>query len=555
MNKDILSLLISESENYLNIDKITSIIQSEDDFKHIPVQPLYLAFQSVPQVKKLELLPKLSKEQRQIFLDIDLWDKDKLDMDGFNSWVALYANSSEELQTEFVKGDEFPLYFKGRFNIWTFDVDDPLYPEHDNYFLTDDSLLLIEYDETFPYVQELKSLIKNLYTQEGVEKAYAFLFKIVSDQMGLMQEDEYRWKKNRLEDKGFVDYFDALEKVNSFPTQKHIINFIRLAKNLTGNLEEDSSYQVPHYNFVAPLNKATENLLSELNKIENGKRFDFLKFNLVKLINANIELNGGLSEGTIGLTKSSEKLKSFVNLGFQYTFKEWETLDRQGNFFDFFTITDLYRVGKSLIEIKQEQINKAYARNEIDETFDSFLGNWAENFISQAFTTFEIEDIGRNKFNLETLEGLEKFNELSDLIVGILPFAKAFYDRFHDLKSQGTLNDHFYLNYNLDDVDFSALLLSNLSNFYLKNGNDLSAKLGLTIEQYKKVAALALDPSSVELKRIIKSFSEEFSLNQVPGIQEYILEMAIDAFSGFNLDELKEEDFKHVGGPIIFNLN
>ena len=101
-----------------------------------------------------------------------------------------------------------------------------------------------------------------------------------------------------------------------------------------------------------------------------------------------------------------------------------------------------------------------------------------ENFISQAFTTFEIEDIGRNKFNLETLEGLEKFNELSDLIVGILPFAKAFYDRFQDLKSQGTLNDHFYLNYNLDDVDFSALLLSNLSNFYLKNENESSTKLG-----------------------------------------------------------------------------
>ena len=79
--------------------------------------------------------------------------------------------------------------------------------------------------------------------------------------------------------------------------------------------------------------------------------------------------------------------------------------------------------------------------------------------------------------------------------------------------------------------------------------------LALTIEQYKQVAALTTDPSFVELKSIIKSFSEEFSLNQVPGIQEYILEMAIDAFSGFNLDDLNEEDFKHVGGPIIFSLN
>ena len=103
-------------------------------------------------------------------MDIDLW-KDELNVDQFTPWLTIYAACEDEMiQYEFTSS-EFILFFKGRFNVWTFDVEDPLYPDHDNY-LTDDSLLLIEYDEDFKQVEELKLLIKNLYTQEGVEAAY-----------------------------------------------------------------------------------------------------------------------------------------------------------------------------------------------------------------------------------------------------------------------------------------------------------------------------------------------------------------------------------------------
>ena len=276
-------------------------------------------------------------------------EKDELNVDQFTPWLTIYAACEDEMiQYEFTKSSEFILFFKGRFNVWTFDVEDPLYPDHDNYFLTDDSLLLIEYDEDFKQVEELKLLIKNLYTQEGVEAAYTYLFKLVADQMSSLQEDEYRFKKNRLEDIGMVDYFDALEKTNRFPSKKHLVNFIRLAKSATGSLELETKSQVPHLNFLVPLSEVSSDLDVELSKVTDQHRIDFLKFNLVKLINADIEISGGLSLGTIALTKGSRRVKNFLQLGFEFARNEWKELDRDGVFFDYFTMTDLYRFGKPL---------------------------------------------------------------------------------------------------------------------------------------------------------------------------------------------------------------
>ena len=72
-------------------------------------------------------------------------------------------------------------------------------------------------------------------------------------------------------------------------------------------------------------------------------------------------------------------------------------------------MTDLYRFGKTLIETEQSKLNKRFSELELDETFDSFLGHWAENFIAQAFSNVEIEDFNSTKINLETMEGLTRF--------------------------------------------------------------------------------------------------------------------------------------------------
>jgi len=550
--KNFLTLAVAEAQSYLTINQIEHALENKEEIKNLPLQPLYLAYNSLPIDKKTALLPSLSSEQRQLFLDIDLWKKDEINVDNFLPWIGIYAACGDEnLQYEFAKSSEFALFFKGRFNVWTFDAEDPLYPESNNYFLTDDGLLLIEYDEDFAFVDELKLLIKNLYTQEGVEKAYAYLFKLIADQMSSLSEDEYRWKKHRLEDKGMVDYFEALEKLNRFPSQKHIVNFIRLAKPSTGKVEEDSINQVPHFNFIAPVSTVSDDLQAELSKVSEQSRIDFLKFNLVKLINSDIEVSGGLSLGTIALSKGSKRVKNFIQLGYEFALYEWKELTREGEFFDYFTLTDLYRFGKTLVELQQAKLNKKYTELELDETFDSFLGHWAQTFIAQAFEKEIVEDFTGEMISLETTSGYKRFEELIGLITSIMPFAKAFQDRFSELKTSGQLSSDFYLNYDLEDIDFNALLLSNLAQYALEiNSNDGKGKLALTIDEYKKFVGLV---NSEDMTAKVSLFARDFGLNEVNLVDEYINYLLNDSFEGVEVKNLSDEEFKHMGGPIILS--
>ena len=159
-------LILKESENYLSLESIERALESSANLEQFPVQPLYLAFNQLTLEQQSALVPRLGQKQRQLFMDIDLWKKDQLNIGQFERWITIYSQVEEKLQYEFTKSEEFALFLKARFNIWTFDVDDPLYPDHDYYFLTDDQMLLVEYDPDCEYATELKTLIKNLYTQE-----------------------------------------------------------------------------------------------------------------------------------------------------------------------------------------------------------------------------------------------------------------------------------------------------------------------------------------------------------------------------------------------------
>ena len=58
--------------------------------------------------------------------------------------------------------------------------------------------------------------------------------------MGLMQEEEYRFKKGRLEDLGMMDYYDSLEHTHSFHQEGQIKAFLSKATPSTGSIDDES---------------------------------------------------------------------------------------------------------------------------------------------------------------------------------------------------------------------------------------------------------------------------------------------------------------------------
>lgn len=550
--------ILSEADSYSSLDLIESYIQKGQDLSNLPTQPLYVALKSLPTEVVAASLSKFSKEQRQVFLDLDLWKKDDLDPDSFHFWIETYSKvQDEDIKNEFLNSSEFSMFIKGRLSLWTFDVEDPMYPDHDNYFLTEDMQLLFEFEDDYPYLAEMKQFIKDLYSQKGVEGAYQYIFKIVSEGFLTMQEEEYRFKKHRLNDLGFVDYFDALEMNNAFPSISHIDLFIRKKEPVTAELDAESVNQCLDKNSVIAFKNNFDSISEELSKIDDEKRVKFLQFNFTRLINSTLTLTDALKDGSIAMTRVGRETSNTIKLGLSYIkmVLDNESIDiGKSGLFDKFDFVDVYRVGKSLISLTQKNVKKAYAKNGFDSDNDSFLGEIFNSTIENSFygEVKFIQDRTENKTALvESYSTFLLWQKEVELFIGVAPFIQSFLNTFKALNESGQLQDDFYMNYGIDDIDFEALILSTFINF---SNDELAKSSGLKMGV--RVAELVTFSKDYmgdlpKLKSKTVEFKNNFGLEAIEGIESYLIDIINYHLSGYDIAELELAEFKHVGGPLL----
>lgn len=566
---DPLTLLMKESDAYNHLDQIEKYVEGATDLSVLPVQPIYLALRKLPLEKVAEYLPKFSKEQREVFMDIDLWQRDEIDVEHFTFWLQAYSLvDSDEVKQDFVTSEQFLLFLKSRFNVWTFDAEDPNYPDHDNYFLTDDNMLLLEFDETFPYVDEARALIRHLYFELGVENAYTFLFKMVSDSFLTLQEEQYQLRKERMRDFGFVDYMDALETENPFINIDFLNLFIRKKTPATGGIDEISKNQNLHNSSLVAFKDHFKKVIDELLLVSDQKRADFLQFNFVRLINARLESQNSLKKGSVAMTRTGAQTKNLVLLGFNYI-KSTEHLESnpEEGIFTLFSFSDLYKIGNSLIKFNLKDLKKALTISEFEGDREAFLGDYWNDFLDNSFgvpTKFHAPKDDSAKTIIE-YEEYQMWTYKTKTLIQLLPFAKKFFETLDALKKDNRLMDSYYLNYTVDDIDFEALLLSNFANFYLSSFSETNShvpngKLGLTVDEYKTFSQGIVSPSegkfilTPELFKKIQKFTETYGLNQVFDFNNYLQDLLKSQLEGYDLDHMEEEDYKHIGGPIILNM-
>lgn len=569
---DLFKILSKEAESYRSLDQIESLVENGQDLAPLPIQPLYLAIKSLPAEEVANYLPRLSKEQREAFLDIDLWKRDELDVEQFHYWIQAYTETaSDEVKLEFVKSDQFALFLKGKFNIWTFDVEDPEYPDHDNYFLTDDSLLLVEYDEDYPFVQELKDFLRLLYSEMGVENAYAYLFKIVSEGFMSLQEEEYRIKKERQRDIGFVDYFEALEFDSAFAHFEQLHGFItRKAKsNLhVSDLNESQMNQTLHLSSLIPFRDHFNSVVEELAKLNDQKRIDFLQFNFVRLLNGVIELNSALKKGSMAMNRSGAQVKNTLTLAVSYlnsqpVRSQYFAVDENESLFAKIDFVELYRIGVSLIKIPRKDLKKILGKYQFEENKENFLGSYWEEFLDLSFeeeTKFISSQSKTQKaMPLLNFEEYEEWRYKMKNLEELIPFMAKFYETLEKMKEEGKIHDSYYLNYTVDEIDFEALLISSFANFLLGTyAEESTSKLGLTIDEFKSFATKVITSDgqfvlTPELYQKIKNFAAKFGLSEITGFHNYFQKILQDQLEGYEYETLAFEDYKHVGGPIILN--
>ncbi len=563
IKSDLLSLLLHEATSYRRFEDMEKLVDRGEDLSVIPIQPLYLSLRSIPSNQISTILPKLSYEQRLAMLDLDLWHKDDLDVNSFNKWLEAYDLCEEsKLKMEFAKSDPFSVFIKGRFSIYTFDLEEPEYPEHKNFFLTDDSLLVFEADDTFQHLDEVQKIIRHLYAEMGVENAYSFLFKIISDSHLIMQEREYQLKKGRLSDFGIVDYYDALQFRSTFPTQQKVDKFIDKKEGISAKIDVVGLAQALHSKSLVAFKSQMDPIMDELAKLQDEVRKNYLQFNFMRLVNGTLTLNQALKSGNLMMTKIGQETRTFLNLGFSYVQQKTKKDELKGQgLFTKFDFIDFYKIGKSLTSIVRDRLKKVLSKYSFGkDNLEYFLGEYPEQFILYAFMenslAFDIDT--KEKQEILTYDAWLKWNKGAQFIEQLVPFIEKFYLSFRELQEQHSVLDAYYLNYNIDEITFDSIILSSLSHYILQKGEIPENKLGLTLKEFKKlvgvICIVSEGKSTVnksEVEEFIKSFVTTFGLNSIDGIDSYILYLLTENLSGYDFSTLSDDEFKHVGGPII----
>ena len=506
----------------------------------MPVQPLYRFLRSMPAEQAASFLPSLSREQRQLLLDIDLWEKDRLDIHHFEFWIKVYAQCGDEkILLNFAQSLSFQLYLKSRFNIYTFDMEDPQYPDHGNYFLTEDNLFLFEFHHDYPYVNEIKLFLLNLYSHLGVEGAYTFLFKTVAEHFSSFQECEYEDKKRRLGEQGFVDYYESLEMENCYPS----VEVMNMAIDKISPVGLSGSYQsgtelLYFEDYIAGMRKDMERVGSE-------ERKQYLRFSFVRLINAGLVFNGVFkSSDSAEWKKIGENISSLLSLGRSYLTERFVREEVLLNRFDF---CQIYKVGNTLVKMAQKRLERTLSQFDVSE---SFRGNFWNNFLTNSLDSpcrFSGKIIGDMKTYREWVDGSEVF-------FGLVPFMKSLYGTWKQLLEEGQVQNSFYLNYTIEEIDFEVILISSFANHRLKSLRGSSRKMGLTLEEFRLFVKKTVDEKGKlrDLQEDGGSFLASYGLGHIPCVENYLMDCLRTHLEDVNYSILSSKDYKHLAGPIIF---
>jgi hypothetical protein len=561
-NKSSLQLLVDEVNSYGDLQDLEKLVEVGGPLSAIPVWPLYLILKNNSSEVVASVLGKLSKSQRVTMLDLDLWMKDEVDQASFSFWIDVFLKTENtDLIEELATSEQLALYLKTVVNIWTFDVEEPEYPDHDYYFLTEDGQLLVEYGENFEDPDGLRLLIKCLYGELGVEKAYAHLLKIVADEYLLFQEAEYQNKISRLQDFGFVDYYDALILKSFFPSimkMDHYIDQQFKQPMRIGELVDEQLNQALDRSSLAVFTREQSTLHEELAKVTSQVSQSFLKFNFIRLVNSHISLTGALKESSASLYKAGESVKHFVELGLSYlsTHRDLKK-NSEKNIFDYFNFFDLYKIGYSIIYLEKQKIKKTLKTHELLES--PFVGELFSHFQFDLDLDFPkvrpyFSDLSKSRPVL-TYSDFQEWQKFTTFFNQLIPFMSILKTTLDQMIKNLNIHQSFYVNFQIHEIDFETVCLSSFANHYL--GNNVSQKFGLLPKEFRSFMKKILNQGNLvaieKLANKISTYSLERGFGDLELFSDYLYALLKTHLEGHTDADLSDENLKHIGGVLILN--
>ena len=324
--------------------------------QELPVETLYLALKNTDSETTLWFFQNAVPEQAQGLIDIDCWEGSEFLPERFEPYFKAIALCSPPKIAEYMKRLDPEVIVRSLMEYIEVRDYDPQNPPLDvpeqNLMLTLDNKYALVLKSENPEIREMLYLWMNKFSAADIELLRRHLesckWEVASD----LEEFGYQIKKGRIEDMGFVDYYEAIAlysrgKASTLKKElldKPLAPDAKYPPEFTPN-EDTSSVMNPEFLPEAisqPL--FGEGFLKEsLKGITDTRRKSIVLMEILRTMNASLAADKTLFEDLEKIAIHTRRARSYVELGLLYladgnTSKGTSLLETQ-------PVGQLYRLG------------------------------------------------------------------------------------------------------------------------------------------------------------------------------------------------------------------
>jgi len=330
---------------------VRALLESADtrgQIRKLAVPHLFFGIKELGDEEFLGLLPHVTEEQWTGILDLDLWSGDNMSSEQFLDLERHIVQAEDPVARKLIRAADpelWELLFKRKLKIYP-KVEEDEYqaePQTGEWLETPDKNYLIILPQNSEESRLLRALIIRLYE---LEPAYvAILFESSATRTSIeIEEVAYQYRKSRVEEMGFQDYFEAIDIYTYFPPEEPLPEKkqeqIREVSTLPVRFEEEFQGPLLLFKAFALITNPheTQALLEELffvcNKVLSADRASPANPERVKetIGKAVTGINLGLDWHSKGnLQKASEDLRHhYLQSFFQAGYSRLLELQRRG---------------------------------------------------------------------------------------------------------------------------------------------------------------------------------------------------------------------------------
>jgi hypothetical protein len=196
------------------IDDLISAPDYERQIQAVDPQALYNLIREAGWDQGYDLVPYVSPQQFQIFVDLDCWREDKLVPELMYRWLGVVIDEADDAKFRRVcrelDAEVLAILFKKNLHVEL--TEEGRIPDHleGHVAPSPDNVYAIVYPEDEDMARMLRSLLDRLYDTDMV-LAWTLLEAVRWELVSPLEEEARRWRMSRLEEYGFLPREEALE--------------------------------------------------------------------------------------------------------------------------------------------------------------------------------------------------------------------------------------------------------------------------------------------------------------------------------------------------------